>query len=193
MDACLGIPSIARDISRTLRVVRSSSYFVLSSGFSSSALSIVIPSIFGIAVAILSVSAYDTSSARPTSLTAALAFRVPSVIIWLTLSAPYFSITWSITSPRLSIQKSISISGMLTLSLFKNLSNMRLYLIGSISVICRQYATIEPAAEPLPGPTVIPFSRAYLMKSHTIRKYSTNPMLLITSSSLFSLESSKSA
>ena len=82
---------------------------------------------------------------------------------------------------------------MLTLSLFRNLSNMRLYLIGSISVICRQYATIEPAAEPLPGPTVIPFSRAYLIKSHTIRKYSTNPMLFITSSSLLSLENKISA
>ena len=84
---------MARDISRTFRVFTSSVYFVLSSGFKSSALSIVIPSILGIAVAILSVSAYDTSSARPTSLTAALALSVPNVIIWLTLSAPYFSIT----------------------------------------------------------------------------------------------------
>ena len=93
MEAWRGIPSMARDISKTFRVVMSCSYFVLSSGFNSRASSIVIPSIFGIAVAILSVSAYDTSSARPTSLTAALALSVPRVIIWLTLSAPYFSIT----------------------------------------------------------------------------------------------------
>ena len=53
------------------------------------------------------------------------------------------------------MQKSTSMSGMLTRSGFKNLSKIRLYLIGSISVIARLYATMLPAAEPLPGPTGI--------------------------------------
>ena len=32
------------------------------------------------------------------------------------------------------------------------------------------YATSEPAPEPRPGPTGMPFSRAQLMKSQTMRK-----------------------
>ena len=39
-----------------------------------------------------------------------------------------------------------------------------------MSVISRQYATSEPAAEPRPGPTLIPFRFAKWMKSQTIRK-----------------------
>ena len=62
-------------------------------------------------------------------------------------------------------------SGKLTLSGFKNLSKSKLYLIGSIPVIPRAYATTEPAAEPRPGPTETPISLAALMKSWTIKKY----------------------
>ena len=32
------------------------------------------------------------------------------------------------------------------------------------------YETIEPAAEPRPGPTAMPFSFAHMMKSATTRK-----------------------
>jgi hypothetical protein len=49
-------------------------------------------------------------------------------------------------------------------------SKSRPYLIGSTSVICRQYAASDPADEPRPGPTEIPFRRANAMKSQTIRK-----------------------
>jgi len=46
---------------------------------------------------------------------------------------------------------------MLTLSGFKNLSKIKPYFIGSISVIPIAYASIEPAPEPRPGPTGIPW------------------------------------
>ena len=50
-------------------------------------------------------------------------------------------------------------------------SNRRSYLSGSRSVIFRQYATTEPAAEPRPGPTdTSSSSRAARMKSMTMRK-----------------------
>jgi hypothetical protein len=49
-------------------------------------------------------------------------------------------------------------------------SNSRSFAIGSMSVMLRPKETIEPAAEPRPGPTAIPFSFAYLTKSQTIRK-----------------------
>ena len=39
-----------------------------------------------------------------------------------------------------------------------------------MSVISREYATSEPAAEPRPGPTPIPSRFANWMKSQTIRK-----------------------
>ena len=61
----------------------------------------------------------------------------------------------SITFCRLTIQKSISKSGMDILSLFKNLSNNRLCGSGSTDVIPREKATKDPAPEPLPGPTGI--------------------------------------
>ena len=57
--------------------------------------------------------------------------------------------------------KSISISGIVTLDGFKKRSNNKLYLIGSISVIPMAKLTKEPAAEPLPGPTIILFFFAY--------------------------------
>ena len=53
------------------------------------------------------------------------------------------------------MQKSISISGILTRSGFRNLSKRSPYLSGSTSVIRREYATRLPAAEPRPGPTGI--------------------------------------
>ena len=39
-----------------------------------------------------------------------------------------------------------------------------------MSVISSEYAASEPAAEPRPGPTPIPFTFAKWMKSQTIRK-----------------------
>ena len=77
-------------------------------------------------------------SILPTSLTDALPPRVPNVIIPATLSSPYFSFTYSMTSPRLVSGKSVSISGIVTLSGFRNLSNNKLYFIGSTSVIPKQ-------------------------------------------------------
>ena len=38
---------------------------------------------------------------------------------------------------------------------FKNLSNIKLNLIGSTSVIDKHHATKDPAPDPLPGPTGI--------------------------------------
>ncbi len=42
------------------------------------------------------------------------------------------------------------------------------------------YATIEPAAEPRPGPTRMPCALAQLMKSATTRKYPAKPSSRIT-------------
>ena len=58
--------------------------------------------------------------------------------------------------------KSISISGIVTRSLFKKRSNNKSYFSGSIIVIPNKYETNEPAADPLPGPTKILFSFANL-------------------------------
>ena len=52
---------------------------------------------------------------------------------------------------------------------FKNLSKSKPYLIGSISVIFNAHATIDPAPEPLPGPTEYYFF-AQVIKSLTIKK-----------------------
>ncbi|MDF3020845.1 MAG: hypothetical protein K0Q92_2148 [Steroidobacteraceae bacterium] len=68
------------------------------------------------------------------------------------------------------MQKSMSKSGMDTRSGFRNRSNSRSYLSGSMSVMPRLKATSEPAPEPRPGPTGTPFSRAQRMKSATMRK-----------------------
>ena len=46
-----------------------------------------------------------------------------------------------------------------------------------------------PAAEPLPGPTYIPFSLANFIKSHTMMKYPLYPILFIISSSYLTLSS----
>ncbi len=69
------------------------------------------------------------------------------------------------TLDRPTSSKSISISGMEILSGFKNLSNSKSYLIGSILVIPKQYATADPAADPLPGPTDTPIFLAAAHKS----------------------------
>jgi hypothetical protein len=61
-------------------------------------------------------------------------------------------------------------SGIVTLSGFKNLSNTRLNLIGSTSVIFKRKATREPDDDPLPGPTKIPCSLDHLIKSQIIKK-----------------------
>ena len=73
-----------------------------------------------------------------------------------------------------------------TRSGFKKRSKSRSYLIGSILVIQRQYATTEPAADPLPGPTETSIFLASLIKSSTIKKYPGYPVFLITSNSKLS-------
>ena len=97
---------------------------------------------------------------RATSRTTARAFIVPNVMIWATFSRPYFWVTYSMTSPRRRSQKSMSMSGSDTRSGLRKRSKMRSYSMGSTSVIRRQYATKLPAAEPRPGPTGMPCSRA---------------------------------
>ena len=82
-----------------------------------------------------------------------------------------------------SSSKSISISGIDTRSGFKKRSKSKSYLIGSILVIFKQYATTEPAADPRPGPTETPISLAALIKSSTIKKYPGYPVLAMTSNS----------
>ena len=73
--------------------------------------------------------------ARPTSFTAAFAAMVPKVMICATFSRPYFCVTYSISSPRRRMQKSMSISGMETRSGFRKRSKSRLYCRGSTSVM----------------------------------------------------------
>ena len=74
------------------------------------------------------------------------------------------------TRARPLTEKSMSMSGMDTRSGFRKRSNSRPYRSGSTSVMSSAYETIEPAAEPRPGPTAMPLSLAYLTKSQTIRK-----------------------
>jgi hypothetical protein len=64
----------------------------------------------------------------------------------------------------------MSMSGMSLRAGLRNRSKRSPYRIGSMSVISRQYAASEPAAEPRPGPTETPFRFAKPMKSATIRK-----------------------
>ena len=75
----------------------------------------------------------------------------------------YFFFKYSKTWSLFSSQKSMSKSGIEILSGFKNLSNIKSYSIGSRSVISKQYATKDPAPEPLPGPTGIAFFFAHLI------------------------------
>ena len=75
------MPSIFLDMSITFATLGSSAYIFLRSGLASMALSRVISRLKGMALAILSASEYERLRALPTSLTAALAFMVPKVII----------------------------------------------------------------------------------------------------------------
>jgi hypothetical protein len=75
---------------------------------------------FGMSFASASVSDGRKPNVRPTSLIAARDFIVPNVTICPTASFPYFSRTYSITSPRRSKQKSTSMSGIDTRSGFRN-------------------------------------------------------------------------
>ena len=84
------------------------------------------------------------------------------------------------TSSRLDLQKSMSKSGIDTLSGFKNLSNNNPNSKGSTSVINNDHATIDPAPDPLPGPTGIDCDLAHLIKSETIKKYPENFIFVIT-------------
>jgi hypothetical protein len=61
-------------------------------------------------------------------------------------------------------------SGIDTRSGLRKRSKRRSNLSGQTSVMRSAYATSEPATDPLPGPTGIPFSRAAAMKSATMRK-----------------------
>ena len=117
-----------------------------------------------------SVSAGVKPSVRPTSLIAARDLSVPNVTIWPTESLPYFCRTYSMTSPRRSKQKSTSTSGIDTRSGFRKRSKSRSNSSGQTSVMRSAYATSDPAAEPRPGPTGMPRSRAALMKSAVMRK-----------------------
>ena len=64
----------------------------------------------------------------------------------------------------------MSKSGKDILSGLRNLSKIKLNLIGSKSVIVNAQATKDPAPDPLPGPTGILFFFDHLMKSATIKK-----------------------
>ena len=75
----------------------------------------------------------------------------------------YFFVKYSKTRSLLSSQKSISKSGIDIRSGFKNLSNIKLNLIGSTSVIDKHQATKDPAPEPLPGPTGMSLFLAHLI------------------------------
>ena len=68
--------------------------------------------------------------ARPTSLIAALVFKVPKVPIWATLASPYFLRTYSITSYRRAWHRSISMSGASERLGSRNRSKSRSYLSG---------------------------------------------------------------
>ena len=116
----------------------------------------------GIIFEILSTKPYARPKTLPTSLMTILAFNLPKVIIWATLSL-YLFVKYSKTRSLFSSQKSISKSGIEILSGFKNLSNIKLNFIGSTSVIERHQATNEPAPDPLPGPTGISFFFAHFI------------------------------
>ena len=64
----------------------------------------------------------------------------------------------------------MSKSGMDTRSGFRNRSNSRPKRRGSRPVMVSDQATSEPAPEPRPGPTGMPWATAHFMKSETIRK-----------------------
>ena len=107
---------------------------------------------------------------RAASLIACLALIRPKVAIWATFSAPYFSVTYLIVSPRRWSSKSMSKSGIEGRSGLRNRSKKSPCSSGSRSVIFNAYATIEPAPEPRPGPIRMPLFFDHWMKSATTRK-----------------------
>ena len=113
VDACRAIPSRDREIWSSFFSFSSPLSMRFNSGSSSMAFSSRTFGPSGTILAILSTSLYGIFSTRPTSRITALAFIVPKVMICPTLSRPYFSATYLITSSLPFIQKSISISGML--------------------------------------------------------------------------------
>ena len=72
---------------------------------------------------------------RATSFTTLLLLSSANVAICPTLVSPYFFCTYAMTSSRLSMQKSMSKSGMLTRSGLRKRSKSRLYGMGSRSVM----------------------------------------------------------
>ncbi len=94
----------------------------------------------------------------------------PKVAIWATRSAPYFSVTYWMTSPRRWSSKSMSKSGIEGRSGLRNRSKKRPCSRGHRSVIFSAYAASEPAPEPRPGPTRMPLFFDHWMKSATTRK-----------------------
>ena len=68
--------------------------------------------------------------ARPTSFSAAFAAIVPNVPICATLAAPYLLRTYSMTSYRRSLHRSMSISGASERFGSRNRSNSRSYFSG---------------------------------------------------------------
>ena len=91
-----------------------------------------------------------------------LGLSLLKVMILATLPWVYFLSRYEKISSLLSSSKSISISGMVILIGFKNLSNDKEKIIGSISVISHRNEMRLPTAEPLPYPTLIPLSLANL-------------------------------
>ncbi len=170
VEAWRDSPSSRMETSSSLRICGSVLYSAARSGSASMAFLTVILRSSGTSLAMRSVSAKVMPRARPTSRTTAFAFIFPKVVIWATMSSPYFSPTYRMTSPRRRSQKSTSISGMDTRSMFRKRSNSRLYGMGSRLVMRSDHATSEPAADPRPGPTGMPLSLAQLIKSCTMRK-----------------------
>ena len=162
------IPSRMRAYFNNSCITESSVFFNhCNSATSSNAWSIVKtrPNFEGIHFVILSTCGIGILRTRATSRITAFEERRLNVIIWQTDFSPYFSFTYSITSPRWLSAKSTSISGMDLRAGFKNLSNNKLYFNGSTLVIPSAYATKLPAALPRPGPTGIPRDFDALIKS----------------------------
>jgi hypothetical protein len=123
------------------------------------ALSMVMSSAGGISFDLVGVRQRDVERARDVP-HGRLRLHRPERDDLATFSRPYFRVTYSMTSPRRRSQKSMSISGSDTRSGFRKRSKMRSYCSGSTSVMRGQNATRLPAADPRPGPTGIPCSRA---------------------------------
>jgi hypothetical protein len=136
------------------------SYASLNSGESTSAHFSFVHGFSGINFANSFISEKGIHITLHTSLTAALAAKVPNVHICATLSSQYFLLQYSTTLSLSSSAKSVSISGIEILAGFKNLSKSRSYFIGSRSVIHDKNAIRDQAADHLHGQTGTPFCLA---------------------------------